>query len=304
MTKAMRLFGILAVAALAAASPALANCNPGKNAGQLSDVNAYQSTVWPSAVTDSLAGQMVGRFWQPGIARTTMSEGTYTIDMWFPSADVVGLPGDIMFAFMGDENVLGCPATQLITVLQSPESDGDGASFVVARVDELSGPFMDFDYTRTSTEGVGWVGKPLVKPAVTSNKLGPKLFSLSVAGPSVGNLFYGVSGMLPEGTIVARRLYSFIGPGAPGSQRSPRTSGWSYTTQRLTGVAGGTATLPNLDCNTLAAGQDLFLAWALEFEGGFVSDFVGKNTQVVCNSGLAAPGKFKNIDKRQGPKAK
>jgi len=311
MTKAMRLFGILAVAALvvAAASPVFAGCTPGKSMGQLSDINVPQATLWPGAVSDSATGQMIGRFWSPGTSRSVVSEGAYSVDRWLFDATLVGLPaGTIVYGFLGEGDVTGCPSNALITVIGSPQSDGDGASFVVGKVTEwFVGGALDFDYTRTSTETAGWVGKTIPKPAISATKQpGTRILDITLQGtPDVAPLFYGEPGMLPTEAIVARRLYQFIGPGAPGTQRSPATSAWTYANQRFTGVVGGgPATLPAVNCDTLGAGNDIFFAWALEFEGGLVSDFVGKSQQVVCNSGLAAPGKFKNIDKRQGPKNK
>lgn len=303
MTKAMKLFGILAVAALAAAGPALAICNPGKGFGQfIGDPAVSTMTTWPDASGDPAV--MIGRFWQPGIARTIVSEGTYGIELWNFAGDLVGYPAGTTtsYGFLGDEGVLGCPALAMITVMQSPNTDGDGASFVVVRVPEEPGNATGLDFQWL---GLGeLMGRPIPKPAISSVKVpGTRQINLTVAGPDVTPLFYGPSPLVATDAIAARRLYQFFGPGLPGSVRSPETGSWVYTNQRLTGAATGTAAL-TIDCDTVPAGQDVFYAWALEFEGGLVSDFVGKSTQVVCNSGLAAPGKFKNIDKRQGPKNK
>lgn len=302
MTKAMRLFVVLAVA-LAVASPALAGCIPGKGFGQfIGDPDASTKTTWPDASGDPAL--MIGRFWQPGIARTVMSEGAYSIALWNFPGDMVGYPAGTTtaYGFLGEADVLGCPSTALITVMQSPNTDGDGASFVVVRVPEEPGNPTGLDFQWL---GLGeLMGRPLPKPAVSSVKVpGTRQINLTVAGVDATPLFYGPSPLAATDAIVARRLYRFYGPGLPGSVRAPETGNWVYTNQRLTGASAGSAAF-TIDCDTVPAGQDVFYAWALEFEGGLVSDFVGKSTQVVCNSGLAAPGKFKNIDKRQGPKNK
>ncbi|MBZ5640760.1 MAG: hypothetical protein LAO51_18640 [Acidobacteriia bacterium] len=287
MTKAMRLFAVLGVAVLllAATSPVSANCNPGKTMGQLSDQRPYQYTFMSGAVVDT--PDVIGRFWQAG-ARTSANEGTATAALWLLPFG----PDHIMYFFLGDETVTGCPAGDLITLIQSPATDGRGAYFAVARVTEGLVSSMSFDYTETSTNGFHMNRLPHPGVAVTG-KAGSVL-TMNVTMPDISTLtdspsrtFWGNNGVLASTTITGMRLLSALGNN--GAPPSPLASGWTNTTLRTTGAAGGPLTGFQFTCPA-SGSQDLYLAVQLELDGAAVlSDYVGEPTQVRCNSGLAIP---------------
>ncbi|MBZ5641080.1 MAG: hypothetical protein LAO51_20260 [Acidobacteriia bacterium] len=289
MTKAMRLFAVLGVAVLllAATSPVSANCNPGKTMGQLSDVTPPQITHLAGVGASTAFPDVIGRFWQAG-ARASANEGTYDASQWLRDASPIGHSDFIMNGFLGDENVVGCPTGDLITVVQSPATNGRGAYFVVARVTEQLVSSMTFDYTQASSDGFNM--KPLSQPRIANAQKSGTGLTMDVTLPDASPLFYGVSGALPSGTITGVRLMRAAGQN--GREPGPAAALWTYTNKKTTGAGGGAVAGVTLDC---AGNQDVYLAAQLEFDGGAVlSDYVGEPTRVNCNSGQAvAPGKDK-----------
>jgi len=273
--KATRLL-VLAAVVVALASPVLANCNPNKTFGQLgggatNDVYGYTTFTGAStAYTD-----MVGRFWSPGF-RSTINEGTYDISMWLPFYD----GGAEMYGFLGSAEVNGCPAGEMVVVMQAKASDGKGAYFAIGRVDEISGPALDFDFTRTT---VNWAMEPIPAPPMNATRVGNTLtLNAHLSDPSAA--FHGLSGVQSTGTITGLRLMRAVGAVPPG----PEAANWTYTGN--SGAAGAAFGPFTFDCSTLSAGQDLWYAIQLQFVDSVLSDYVGAPVQVKCNSGLANPG--------------
>jgi len=269
----MRVFILVAVVAVLA-SPVLAGCLPGKFFGQLApDTNGYGYTYFNNA--SNAYSDMVGRFRQPGF-RATANEGTLDISQWltFYGADKSEMNG-----FLGDAQVTGCPAVEMIVVMQAAATNGKGALFAVGRVTELSGPANDFDFTRTQ---LNWTMEPVPNPAMSSSKVGTVL-TLNGSLPDPSAVFHGLTGVQYTGTITGLRLMRAAGTTVPG----PAASNWTY--QSISGAAGTAFGPLTFDCSTLPAGQDLYYAVQLQFQDSVLSDMVGVPTQIKCNSGLANP---------------
>jgi len=272
--KAMRVL-VLAAVVVALASPALANCNPGKNFGQLSaDTNGYGYTYFTGA--SNAFSDMVGRFWTPGF-RSTINEGTLDISQWLT---FYGPDKGEFNAFLGDAQVNGCPASDMVVVLQAAAANGKGAYFAIGRVDEVSGPFNDFDYTRTS---LNWNMEPIPAPPMNATRVGNTL-TLNAHLSDASAAFHGLTGVQPTGTITALRLMRAVGATPPG----PLATNWTYTGN--SGAAGAAFGPFTFDCASASAEQDVWYAIQLQFVDSVLSDYVGVPTQVKCNSGLANPG--------------
>jgi hypothetical protein len=272
--KKILVLAVLAIAVLAA-MPASASCFPDKQFGQLGSDGSYRYSDLPGADPATI----IGRFWQPG-SRTLNNEGTYSASTWFlPSGGRYYING-----FLGAEGPVGCVANEMLTVVQA--RTGNGSSFFAARVNETPALAVTFDYTRLGTDFAA-VEIPNPQVAVT-NKAGT-IVTMNVTASPVLTGYYGETGSEPTATLSGLRLMRAFGASRP----SAAAADWTATGQSAA-AAGGTINSFAFDCATAPAGQDLFLAWQVSFNGGEVfGDYVGASTQVRCNSTLANPGKGK-----------
>ncbi len=82
--------------------------------------------------------------------------------------------------------------------------------------------------------------------------------------------------------------------GVPGLDVGRIPANW---TSVATVAPGASLIGQTFDCSTLPAGQDLFYAIQVQYDTTFFGDYVGRSTQVKCNSTLADPN-FKVIGKK------
>jgi len=295
--KARNLFLIaLGIALVATAGTAAnASCNPVKTFAQWNFTTGTYGYVFlgadgnasfdPTPATPT--GGLVGRVWQAG-NRTAANEGaTCPINTWlkqFGAADEYFIDGGLgadTGAGGGPCDSVGCVVGNNIVLIQTTTPDGD-AKFGVGKAAEAVSAGIDFDYPQT------WNLKKIGFPAAAVvSKVGSVVtLNLTMPGQSEGD-FGPVLG-----AISGLKLVRAAGTADPGRRASLYTDTGSRTV-----AAGGAISNFTFDCATLAAGQDLFLAVQVEFDGGqYSSDYVGKATRVKCNSTQADP-QFRKIDK-------
>jgi len=277
--KKILVLAVLAVAVLAA-MPASASCFPDKIFGTIGSDGFVTYTFMP---TDFDPATVVGRFWQPG-TRSLNNEGTYATSAWFRQ---YGAPNEFyMNGFWGTDGPVGCANISMITVVQAQTTSG-GSAFFAAEVAENPGAATTFDYTTVAGRAPL---TPIVipPPGVTvMNKTGTVL-TLNVTAPSLTGAYFGDTSFTdPAGVLTGLRLMKFAGPGT--ARPALAAGNWTFANSTIP-AAGGAVTGFTFDCATLPAGQDLFLAWQINFDNGqFVGDYVGASTQVRCNSTLANP---------------
>lgn len=224
---------------------------------------------------------VLGRFWGQGI-RGTFNEGSKTTDSWFQ-------PFDTRWYIQGfmASGELGCSTGPLICLVQSTTTDGKGSSFAAGIVPFNGASGVIWDY---STIGLDWNMTLIPSPGVTYVGKTGSVVTLNVTFPNLADAAVG-----SPNVVTGYRLMRSAAAGVPaGVDVGRAASNWTLV-QRV--APGGTINGLTFDCATLAAGQDLFLGVQVEFDNGqFNGDFVGKSTQVKCNSTQADP-QFRKIDK-------
>jgi hypothetical protein len=311
--------GVLLLLALAAPA-VMANCIPAKLAGQSPGQGfGYRGYVYfvpylsPYGESSPLGGYPVGwtndadlhagKFWQPG-NRAGANEGAMVIDDWLKGSPQsyykhwVGIN-------LGDGNVMGCPSTALVYIIEDqiddddndPNSIGDGfaenARFVVSRAPEISGPAYDFDMNITAGYAQQ-VAADHPRPKVgNSSKLGNVItLNVSYDDPAAG--FYGgPSGGTAAGSITGIRLYQ-----ACGTDPGRAASSWTHVTT-VPYDGGSESHVVSVDCSTgLVNGagsacpfDEVLLAAGLGLIDGVNSSYVSKATIVECDPNLAEPGR-------------
>lgn len=264
-------FGFVLAIVVIASSPAEALCLPAKLFGTWGEGYFYVN-FGATANTDTAA--VVGRFWEPG-QRGAKNEGTYDDSNWF--LDYAGKK--YTSGNLGDARTTGCPAGQLLTVLQAPTTDG-GAEFVAMQVSEIPANAVAFDYSRRASD---FNAAPIPRPNVSlSSRSGPSVnLTLSIADAAGG--FYGV-----DSQTIARtyNLVRFTGTADPGRS----AAAWTLAQA----VPANTPTAITADCSNTAT--DVFYATQLVIDG-VASDLVSKSVRVECDPTLADPDKqFKLIE--------
>jgi len=266
------------------------------------DIGYHYVFVGMDANTDS--GSIVGRFWQPG-NRSGVNETGCPDSAWlvpFPP------PADKFYIheFFGSTacNNQGCPAGELIVLVQDVTTDGSGSKFTIGRVTETSGGELIWNLNRTLDD---WNLVPIPRPRVTSSSRSGTNVIVDVAFDDVAAAYHEnqVTGSgsdadvpnpaTPHSTITKYRLMKATGTSDPG--RSP--AAWTLVSSVATAPGGASLTGITLDCSNTA--QDVFLATQLEFDNGqLLSDYVSASTRIECDPNLAEPGRFKLIDKNKG----
>lgn len=289
--KKILVLAILAVAVLAV-MPAFALCNPAEGFGQLGSDGTLIYTNFPA---NYVPASIIGRLWQPG-ARALNNEGTWVAtdpaNGWLiPFGNTGGVDNYVINGYLGTVGDVGCIHTAMISLLEAQTADG-GSCFMVDRVVENPGAAFYFDFTLVTRPGTQFAA-PIPNPSVAlvSNNAGVLTMNVSApAGIAAG--YYGdASNTDASLTLTNLRLMQLVGSGT--AVPSTAAAGWTVVggATPVSAVNGGVAAAGlTFDCNALTTGQDLFLAWQINYDNGqFFGDFVGKPTQVRCKSTLANP---------------
>lgn len=293
MRNAIRLLGILGVAALvvAVATPVSANCNPPKVA---STFIAGGTTVYWAAPADANLATLRGQFWTMG-NRAAGNEGACTVNICGPSGTSPWLyfyNGDrtlgTMNLTLGTAEVAGCPTGRLLTTAQVDSTDGKKTYFLAGTVDEISGPAVDFLYNTPQV----FVEVPRAHIVSRSRVGTTENLHFGIQAPAGG-----VFGPGAAGTITGYRLVVGTGTGTA----DPGRGGAVYTP-----LAGGQVTTPtadipvSVDCTGILLPAEKYVGVQILFSDGVTSS-VSSTYRVGCDPSLANPGKgFKPVNK--GPK--
>jgi hypothetical protein len=274
--------------ALAWTLPTGAACNPIHLFGQSpAPQNGYFYVIPTGTNTQD---SIIGRFWEVG-NWAGANEGDCPDENWVLMCDAPypcrGNPGTTRY-LAGGMNVttshgtcknLGCPSLDkdLNLLVQDTNASG-GAGFFLARVNSTPPAMLAWDYSRLVTD---LTYTPIPKPAAVQTARSGARVTLTLTLPAANGGFYGLSGQTAAGpgNISGYRVYRFTGTADPGRNRGSwiaDTVSRTYTGSDVT-VTGFT-----VDCSSTAL--DVFLALALEFDGGTVTtDYVGQSTRIVCD---------------------
>jgi hypothetical protein len=280
MRKTKTILGLLATVAVVLAVSAIdasANCIPAKVAGNF-DPALYLYAPWsPGAPVNEAT--LKGRFWTQG-NRAGGNEGTLEGFLYFFNGTIY------LNANLGDGNVVGCPATRLLTVAQVETLDG-GTRFLAATVDEVSGPAFDFQYGNLGS--LELVEMPKIQVTSSSRSAGGVTLNFNV--PALGGLYGPGAGT----AVAAINVLSAAGTADPGRGAAAYTLLQSFPTTG--GAVSGSVTV---DCSNTAV--DRFVVAQVQFEQSVPSDLVSRSVRVECDPNLADPNReFKLIE---GPKDK
>jgi hypothetical protein len=294
----------VAVAVIALAPAASANCGVAKGFGQFSAPN-YSYTFMPTT-SNNTSTTIIGKFWEVGSSSTDSSGAGCDDSYWFrPCPATYSCGGNptgktrYILGFMGGAgcNVVGCPGGgDLNTLIQDTATDGK-TFFALARVSEINGPLIAYDYTRV---GANITLVQMARPTVTSSSRAGTTINLNMTLNPVQTGFYGLSGQTAQGpgNISGYRLYTFTGTADPGRARGSYVQ--DATQRPYTGAA---VTVTNFPVNCSNTAQDVFVALGLEFDGGAVqSDYVSQSFRVECDPTIADPKNFRTLDKPAGVK--
>ncbi len=276
------------VLATAVTVPANASCLIPKSFTQLSPTNGYHYVVMPAGVTDTAASR-IGRFWQPGQYAAT-GEGTCDERYWLLPCPgcVPGAPGPVFQVdgvLGGMECNSGCPAGEMVVLLEETSADGTNAFLAVSRVTEQGGD-PAFDFARI---GRDWTLRPIPSPIVVSTT-GGQVFYAQLRFDDPAPAFYGLAGVPASGTITAFHLFR----GGPGATRDRAT--WQFV-KRIPHFGGVTTDTVTLECP--ADGLGVPLAAALELDNGqVVTDYVSRAQTAACDP--HTPGAGRTPDRGSG----
>jgi len=251
----------------------------------------YVLTTWGSGSTEVynyvyLGGDanltfptIVGKFWQPG-NYSAFNQGTYDASLWLLP---YGNPDQFWVnANTGDGFVVGCSANNAYTLVETTTADGKGAKFFGAGITPTLASANVWDYSRLAAD---WNLVAVAKPAVAVALKAGSVLTLNI---TPADLTAGYVGDIPTMITGYRIMRSAAAGNPPGVDVGRNPNSWTLV-QRVN--PGTPLTGYMFDCATLPAGQDLFLAVQMEFDGTQVpGSYVGASTQVRCNSTLAKPG--------------
>jgi hypothetical protein len=259
------------LAFLAPFSAAQAACFPQIQFSQIA-TGTYRYVLFPSG-TPATAESIVGRFWQPGQYAGT-NQGTCDETHWLTRCDTDCTVQSTGPAFYINGNLgampctSGCPDGEMVVLLE--ERGFSGGLFLVARVDETSGPMFDF-----SRLGTDLVPVPIPRPRVVSSAPGV-ILDLEFDDPAAG--FRGLPGVPASGTITAIHVLLWRGLGSPPLGRQ----GWTLLA-RLPYTGGTTSGTVNVGNPCPANGASVYLAAALELENGAVlTDYTSQRNSLGC----------------------
>jgi hypothetical protein len=266
----MRLCFVVAV--VLASRSGFATCVPAKSFASFNAVEGPGYFYVHMGTNTTLShASILGRLWQPG-ARATANEGTYDESNWLAPATFVAPDAFYVDGTLGDSGVVGCPTGEMLMLLEDRTTDGTDAVLAVARVDETPIRVNTFDYARFARDIITRpYPRVFVLPGDFEN-------TVDLAFDDVASGFYGLAGMVPQGTITGYRLYrKEIPSGQPTPGRA--ASGWEFS-ERIpyTGVAPARIGYP-VNCTS----GDLALATGLEFDNGQVHGvWVGPAVRFPC----------------------
>jgi hypothetical protein len=271
----IKISAVLGVAAMAVvlATPASANCIPGKVFNSFQTSSVY--VVFDSSATND---SITARFWQDG-ARANGNEGTYDDSRWLLpfGPGVFYISGDL-----GDADVAGCITGRMNMLLQS----GSQFMFASAPEDPSQAAQYDFSNIGASELTAASVNRPRV---TTSSRAGAQVNVTVVVDPPVGGSYGSTAA-----ADTAFRVVQATGTSDPGAGAA------AYTV--LGTVTPGVPAPFTVDCTNTAT--DRWIATQLVIDGGQQNgDLVSARTRINCNPALADPDKgFKVID-RKGAKS-
>lgn len=275
---------VVAVALIAAATPASAGCSPPKFASTFTGNIA--NYVYLDLGTGTTAAQVVGSFYD----LAGNNNGGYPASQWL-FVDVSGKLS--MQANLGDARVVGCPSGKLI--LRAQASTPTGVKFLTMTTNEgerSNATGADFDFSFGKAPGTIIASSTIPRPRVNSSgRVGGVVnLDLAIDATNGGNSAGDSSSAVTAYEIVR----------ASGADPGRNADGWTVVqTVPTTGGGAVPSVLQAADCSNTAVDQ--FFATRLVF-GTSKSELVSDSTRVNCNPTLAEP-RFNVVPKKPtGPK--
>ena len=270
---------LMALAVVAVfASPAGANCSPGKAFGTFDfDDGVY---YYVNFATDSAAdpAQLVGALWEPG-NRVTSNEGTYTADNWVRQ----GSGYFYVTGNLGDSRVNGCPAVRMVAVLTDP-TPGDRTDVAIGSADETPAKGNFFNY-----DNFNFVPMPSPRAVASSRGAGNVVVDLEFNDP--GAAFASRFATVPADVIDAIVLYQATGDAGRDAAAWVEVARIPY--------AGGVSSLNGFTVDCGGGTADQALAAGLSLTEEYTTVHVSSALLIECDPTLADPdSKFDLIRER------
>lgn len=310
MKKAILWTGLAVVALVA--QPALAICDNSAGFTQTPKGGTFDYNYLVFG-TDSTSGGgaqdgagLAGKFWRLG-SRATANEGTTATSdwvltfagAWYIDGNWASLPGTV-----------GCASgNPMAIVVEDRTLDGSAGLFAAGAADsfvvcprewDMSGDANFNCATRPTRTWADWTGQPIPRPRVTgSSRVAPNVVLDLQFDDVASGFFNGGNGRsaysVITGYVVKTQTLLKTAP-APGAAN---TAAWTAIAN--TATAAGGASIAGVSVNCADPNTFVYVATALQFDGGDQSSYVSQPTVVECDPTLADPDRFKLIDKPSKP---
>jgi hypothetical protein len=261
-------------------SAARANCFPAVLFSQVSFDYGYDYVHVPDPLDPSW-DRIVGRFWEGGF-RDGGQEGTYDDSQWLWACSGYacggGVPGRVFYlnGNLGAAGVINCPRdADLVVVLQTPSLDQTWAGFAAGRVSYTPTEFYEYDFAHIRRD---WTFAAIPRPRYTRYTRTLEGLELDLTLDDVAGGIYTVNPVDRTGVVSAYRVHAFRGLDDPG--RAASSWGIPLAATPYTGSGGN---LAHLVVSCAPGERDVWLATALEFDGGqFSGDYLGAALHLDC----------------------
>lgn len=292
MNRRILILGAAAAIALAGfSSDASAACNPTKDFKLAFGAGGDHFMLFPADANTTIGGGVLkGRFWQ-GAARGAANEGlacpesSYLLETGPGQLTIFGQSGGDVIGSLCDN--VGCPAGNMIIVIQTTSNDGSKAYYAAGKVNETVG---EFDYGRG---GVDWQVTEVARPRVTNSSRGGSTVTLNVAMDGPTGAHGEADAYAPNSILTGYQLVRFEGLADPG--RNP--AAWTNLGSVIPVNAAGSTPAVGVGAVCSGTTQDVFVAMRPVYDGGqFLGDYVGASTRVECDPAVADP-RFKMIER-------
>lgn len=299
---------IVAVVAVAGASPAVAGCGSPRSALSGGGGPSYFGTyinfndlAFASTGDKDGNGVFIARFWQTG-APGVSYEGACTAANCGPGSPpgpwvrgFAGFPGfESFYINLADGNIVGCPfvpepgaPNNLTVYLENQNSD----TFIMFTAPQNTGAFPDYDYRGNIGTGTTHVASSKLPQVISSSRAGSTVnvtYNVPDPQPSVSALG---AGSFP-GAVTNVQVFTCASAIRPGLDVATGCAG-PWTAGAVLGASGGQTTV-GVDCTNEAVQQWVAHGFEIDGQSPF---FVGEPVEVECDPTLADPGNRQKIQR-------
>ena len=276
-------WGIAALVVVSAARLGWGSCIPSEDFGQLA-MSCGGGTRYCYVTTTGLGttASLTGAFWTFGVGDpqigTGNDNGSLAVDNWLITDGSAG-SNRYLFGTWTEPAIDGCPRGWVmpgkpaeIMVVSLGDAGGTasiGGLFAVAAAVRVPENFTEFDFTFAADGGVS--SDIALAPLPRARVAQSTRTSIEFVAPTLDSLVAGIytdGAATPDELVAGYRVYRHAGNALTTYRRG---SDWTATTGTLPLGQNAVVPLPT---------SDTFYAYAIVFDSGFESDYVGQAIQV------------------------